>query len=43
MLVMTSASFLLATAQPILKPVMAYCFETPLITTSFEFSDVSLA
>ncbi len=43
MLVITSMSFLLATAQPMRKPVIAYCLETPLMTTSLEFSDRSLA
>ena len=43
MLVIASMSFLLPTAQPIRKPVIAYCLDTPLMRISLEFSLRSLA
>ena len=43
MLVMTSISVVLPTAQPMRKPVMAYCLETPLTMISLELSVRSVA
>ena len=43
MLVIASTTSRLPSAQPIRKPVIAYIFETPWTTTSFEASPVSFA